>query len=121
MKNAARSGDSGAPPDRTNFTRPPRRPRIFLNTSLSAIADRIFSPAGISLFSTRYGSRSSAIFNAHAKIFCFTAEPVATVSRIRERIFSKRRGTAAKTSGFTSCKFSPTLSTLSAYAMVAPR
>src|SRR6266567_1538488 len=56
MKNAASSAESGAPPERTIFTRPPRRARILLKTSLSAIADLIFRPSGIDLPVTRYGS-----------------------------------------------------------------
>ncbi len=54
------------------------------------------------------------------KILRRNAGYVDTVSIILERIFSKRRGTAAKTSGRISCRFSATFITFSAYAIVQP-
>src|SRR5256885_4465144 len=74
MKNAASSADSGAPPESTNSTRPPRRCLIFLKTSASARAELMASPVGIDLPLMRYGSRCSPIFSAQRKIFCFAAD-----------------------------------------------
>src|SRR5258706_4818623 len=96
MKKAASSADSGAPPERTIFTRPPRRSRILRKTSLSAMDDLMLSPNGIGLPLTRYGRRRSAISNAPFKIFCFHARWDATLFLMGLRLLSQKSGPAAE-------------------------
>ena len=119
-KNSAMSGESGAPPDTAQRSRPPRAAWSFSNTSRSASLRLRASPpvTGRPACSRRLTSRPTSI--AQLKMRFLSGEPASTPARIFAYTFSNTRGTLQMKCGRTSLRLSPTLSRFSANAVVSP-
>ena len=111
---------SAAAPEMKNRTRPPKRSRILLNTSLSKSPCCTLSGSGTDLPSRLSWSTLRPTANACLKIFSLAPPSAACIVTMRPCAFSKMRGAAPMKVGFTTARFSMILSTRPSTAVGKP-
>ena len=95
---------SAAAPEMKNRTRPPKRSRILLNTSLSKTPCCSLSGSGTDLPSRLSWSTLRPTSKAFLKIFSLAPPSAACMVMIRPCAFSKMRGAAPMNVGFTTAE-----------------
>ena len=118
---SAMSWLSAAAPEMKKRTRPPKRSRILLNTSLSNSPCWSFSGSGTDLPSALSRSTSRPTLNAWLKIFSLAPPSACCMVTIRPWAFSKMRGAAPMNVGFTTPRLSTILSTRPSMAVAKPQ
>ena len=120
-KNSAISEFSAAEPEMKNRTRPPKRSRTLLKTSLSKRPCCRLSRNGTDLPSSLSLSTLMPTSKALLKIFSLAPPSAACIMTIRLCAFSKMRGAAPMNVGFTVAQLSTIFSTRPSTAVAKPQ
>ncbi len=117
---SATSRLSAAAPEMKNRTRPPKRSRILLKTSLSNRPCCSLSGSGTDLPCASSSATLRPTWKARSKIFFFAPPSCSCIATIRPCAFSKMRGAAPMKVGFTTARLSMIFSTRPSIAVANP-